>query len=327
MFTLQCNHTNASYSSAIDNSPVTIFPNFNRVNYRNIYTHESLYFGRYVYLGGEVAIERSIIDKFISQIVHHDISMFGSAASMNQEALNAGHPQLVPIDRRILTNIIHAFLVIQNHISVGHINVSTPYEFNKFNEWAWHQFPRLLSCFMYLWINHCSIIGPCGAHCSKCLIVDGHQKTRRRICAFKDVKVNTEEMRNVVIGCCQTPRVSSRYCELHDKQSLTVSRHKSELRVRRKKICRKIFRHYLDKTHKNDDRLNATGCRTLKVRSDEYIEKCTRSFGIIAIVSNCRIITSFSELYRSETLKEIVNLFAVTTRGILVSFLIVFLIV
>ncbi|CAM4769467.1 unnamed protein product [Rotaria magnacalcarata] len=65
---------------------------------------------------------------------------------------------------------------------------------------------------------------------------------------------------------------------------------------------------------KKDNHLNATSCRTLKARSDEYTKACTRSFGLIAIVTNCRIITSFSELYRLETLKEIINLFAVTIR-------------
>jgi hypothetical protein len=163
-------------------------------------THESLHFGRYVYLEGDIAIERCFIEKYVAQIVHHNIYMFGSAASMNQEALNDGHPQLVSIDRRILTNTIHAFLVIQTDICFGHLNVSTPSEFTDFNEWAWHQFPRLLSCFIYLWTNHRSIIGPCGEHCSKCLIVDGHKKRRRRICAFKNVKVNTQEMTDLVNG-------------------------------------------------------------------------------------------------------------------------------
>jgi hypothetical protein len=162
-----------------------------------------------------------IIEKFVAQIVHHDISMAGSAASMNQEAFNNGHPQLVSIDRRVLANIIHAFLVIQIHISVGHMNVSTPSKITDFNEWAWHQFPRLLSCFIYFWTNHNSIIGPCGDHGSKCLVIDGHKKCRRRICAFKDAKVNTEEMSNISIGCCRTPVVSSRYCKLHDTRLLT----------------------------------------------------------------------------------------------------------
>lgn len=322
MFTLHCNHGDPLHSSAVSNPPVTIFPNFININNQNIYTHESLHFSGYVYLGGHVAMERSIIEKFIAHTVYHDISMMGYAACINQEALNGGYPQLVPTDRRILTKMLHAFLIIQLDLSFGHSNVSVPIQLEDFNEWAWHQFPRLLSCFIYLWINHSSIIGPCDENCSRCLVVDGHQKSRRRICAFKDVKVNTEEMSNLIIGCCRTPLVSSRYCELHNKLLSTEISHQSKEMIRRKPVAKKIFRTHHNKSHKNDNHLNATSCRTLKARSDEYTKRCTRSFGLIAIVTNCRIITSFSELYRSETLREIINLFAVTFRGTLVYVLI-----
>jgi hypothetical protein len=173
-------------------------------------------------LGGDVALERTIIEKYVAHIVYHDISMMGYADGINQEALNSGLPQLMPIDRRILTNIIHAFLIIQLDIGFGHLIVETPSQLQDFNEWAWHQFPRLLSCFIYLWMNHRSIVGSCGDHCSKCLVVDGHQKSRRRIYAFKDVRVNTKEIKDLVIGCCRTPAVSSRYCEKHAARPPTV---------------------------------------------------------------------------------------------------------
>lgn len=315
MFTLHCNHANVLSSSVRNSSPITIFPNFIRINDKNTYTHESLHFGDYIYLGGDVAIQRNIIEKFVAHIVHHDISMLGYAACMNQEALNGNRHQLVPIERRILTNIIHAFLVIQLDICFGNFNVSTPSRLQDFNDWAWHQFPRLLSYFIYLWVNHRSIIGSCGEHCSKCLVVDGHQKARRRICAFKDVKVNTEEIKNIIIGCCRTPLISSRYCENHNTREGSKMLHKPEVLSQKKRIAKRIFRKYFDKSYKNDDHLNATGCRTLKACSSAYLKRCNRSFGLIALVFNCRIITSFSELYRSETLREIINLFAITYRG------------
>ncbi len=174
-------------------------------------------------------------------------------------------------------------------------------------------------CVIYLWTNHRSLIGPRSDHCSKCLVVDGHQKARRHICAFKGVKVNIEEMSNVVIGCCRIPIVLSHYCELHNTLESTKVPNQIERVYRRESVARKIsYKHY-DKSCKNDKHLNATGCRTLKVRSDHYLKKCRRSFGLIALVSNCRIITSFSELYRSQTLKEIINLFAVTYRSMLFS--------
>ncbi|CAF4811810.1 unnamed protein product, partial [Rotaria sp. Silwood2] len=43
--------------------------------------------------------------------------MIGTAASLNQEAFNLGYYQLTPIERRLLSNILHAYLVIQLDLS------------------------------------------------------------------------------------------------------------------------------------------------------------------------------------------------------------------
>ena len=84
----------------------------------------------------------------------------------------------------------------------------------------------------------------------------------------------------------------------------------------RKKWQIKNFFHLLsNNSDQKKDHLNATSCRIVKSKSDSYVNKCTRSFGIIARVTNCRIITSFSALYRLETLREIINLFATSKRG------------
>ncbi|CAF4475154.1 unnamed protein product [Rotaria sp. Silwood2] len=242
--------------------------------------------------------------------------MIGTAASLNQEAFNLGYYQLTPIERRLLSNILHAYLVIQLDLSMGYACVSTPCSLEDFSQWAWEQFPRLLTCFIYLWTNHRTLIGSCGEHCSKCLIVDGHQKVRRRICAFKDVKVETEEMKELVIGCCRTPVRQSRFCQLHNKETVFSVNEQSKPIVKKKRIIQKFIRRLSNRLNKKNGHLNLTGCRTVKERSDQYVKKCTRSLGIIALVSNCRIITSFSELYRSETLREIINFFAITIRGI-----------
>lgn len=297
----------------INQLPIKIYPNFIHNNDGHIFSNESLQFNRYIYLGGHTAIERSIIDEYISQIVQHDVSMTAFAASMNQEAFNNASSQLAHIDRRLLASIILAFLVLQLEISFGYSNVTAPTQLRDFDKWSWYRFPRFLACFIYLWTNHLEIIGPCGDHCSKCLVIDGHQKCRRRICAFKDVTVNTAESKNLVIGCCRTPIQSAKYCQLHISNQ---NKENSRSMIKGAKFARrKIFQPHKSRARKTDNYLNATGCRTLKARPLEYINKCSRTFGIIAIVTNCRIVTSFSELYRSETLKEIINLFATTIRG------------
>lgn len=315
MFTLQCHHHITGMTSSLDRSPLIIFPNFIRKEKQNIYSRESLYFGRFIYLGGNVAVERDIIEKYSAQIVHHDISMMGNAASLNQEAMNRKLYQLMPIDRRSLGNVIQCFLVLQLELNFGAEQIFAPCHTKYFRRWAWERFPKLLSCFIYLWTNHQSIVGSCGEHCSKCLIVDGHQKCRRRICAFKDVKVDTAEIHDLKIGCCRTPVKSSRFCELHQPIQSQENSDTGAPTTSSKAVDKKEFKYYHNRSVTKNHRLSATGCRTLKAKSDDYVKGCARSFGIIAIVSNCRIITSFSELYRSETLREIINLFGTTIRG------------
>lgn len=112
-----------------------------------------------------------------------------------------------------------------------------------------------------------------------------------------------------MIGCCRTPATTSRFCEKHqdlasqvDGESLTSHRvGKDRRRVPRSRMVLK--------RRKDANKLNATNCRTMKERSPGYVNKCTRSFGFIALVHNCRVICCFSELFRSETLREIINLF------------------
>ncbi|CAF3306031.1 unnamed protein product [Rotaria socialis] len=59
----------------------------------------------------------------------------------------------------------------------------------------------------------------------------------------------------------------------------------------------------------------ATNCRTIKQCSESYIKRCNRSFGILAGVTNCKIVITFSEIFRSETLREIISLLCSTIRA------------
>ncbi|CAF4615247.1 unnamed protein product [Rotaria socialis] len=126
LFSIQCNHRKSVSPSAIENSPIAIFPNFIGVNNRNIYTHDSLQFDDYVYLGSGIA-------------------------TMNQEALYDGHPRFVAVDQRMLKNVTHAFLIIQLDISFGDSNVSTPFQLNDFNELIWHRFlPTIILLYLFV---------------------------------------------------------------------------------------------------------------------------------------------------------------------------------
>lgn len=70
--------------------------------------------------------------------------------------------------------------------------------------------------------------------------------------------------------------------------------------------------------HQKIKNFNATGCRTSKARADSYIRKCARSFGVIAAVTNCGIVTTFGEIFRTETLKEILQLLTNSIKGMII---------
>ena len=173
MITLDCHHKQSKSSLDIGDASTTIFPNFTRISNRNIFTHDSLHCGDYIYLGENIGVERSFIEKYTAQIIHHDLSMLGTATEqgrsqggcprcpgtplgekipegeyrfenlltkikkffagghppwhisgyatateLNQEATNHVYFQSVPVERRLLSNIIHAYLVIQLDLSM-----------------------------------------------------------------------------------------------------------------------------------------------------------------------------------------------------------------
>ena len=313
MLCVACDH--ACNVEHIGTASVVIYGNFFESNGRRIYSHESLHAGDFIYVGGDVAIERGLLDRFTAQFIHHDLSIHAMVSTLNQEAFNTNQAQLSKVDPHALSFVLYSYLYILLDLSMGNSKVETPLHVDEFDAWAWSQFPRLLSAFTYLWMNHETLVGRCHDLCSRCIVVDGNQKIRRRICGHKDVRVNTCEMQDIVIGCCRTPISGSRYCGIHQEISTTMPERlpssdrrqpkaRPHPRSRRQLMCRK-YNNFLD----------ATSCRTKKERSDQYVRSCHRSFGFIALVFNCRVIACFSELFRSETLREIINLFVASVEG------------
>ncbi|CAF5161502.1 unnamed protein product, partial [Rotaria magnacalcarata] len=119
----------------------------------------------------------------------------------------------------------------------------------------------------------------------------------------------------LMIGCCRSPLPKSRYCELRQDcqvESGTSNSVSNQCRARLKKAGLrngKIWK------KPREDGFGAAGCRTRKSKSDAYIQRCARSFGVISCVTNCRVIISFGEIFRSETLREILHLLFSTIRG------------
>ncbi|CAF2077322.1 unnamed protein product, partial [Rotaria magnacalcarata] len=202
---------------------------------------------------------------------------------------------------------------VEFDLCIGSSSVSIPSSAREFDIWMWDQYPRLLSSFVYLWSNHKTLIKSCGSNCSQCIVIDGHQKCRRRVCHAKNVQVSTEEFESLTVGCCRTPSLGSRFCELHQvldennvtAEPLTKQKQNKKQKMMKKKIMGRYRQHGF----------GATNCRTIKQCSESYVKRCNRSFGILAGVTNCKIVITFSEIFRSETLREIIGLLCSTIRA------------
>ncbi|CAF2117760.1 unnamed protein product [Rotaria magnacalcarata] len=310
LFWLECRHLGEHKKAP----PYFIFPNFIRTAREHIYTLISLYHSKYVYIGGDYAFSRAVVTTYSSNVVNHVSSWWKTADSLNLEAFNQDLEQVQPLCWKRLAQVLLVYHVLQFKLTMGCLNVKIPMSLNDFDDWIWNNYPKMLSWFIYLWSSHKQLIGPCHEKCSAAVIIDGHQKCRRRVCRYKDVEVKTDEFDKIVIGCCRSPMYRSHYCSLHRDQQLPAATSLSAsngYRTRfkgRKSPCKSG-----SKKGRNEG-FGATSCRTSKAQSDAYIRRCSRSFGLIACVTNCRVFVSFGEIFRSETLREILHLLFSTIR-------------
>jgi len=265
-----------------------------------------------VYLGGRQAFERALIENFTCQLLGKANSWQKFVDGLNLVGFNTNLTEIKADWRKKLAMAFIKYKVIEFDLSLGSPMVSMPDTANEFDKWMWNEYPRLLSSFVFLWSNHKTLIGACSSRCSQCIVVDGHQKCRRRVCRAKNVKISTEEFSSITVGCCRTPVFGSHFCDLHqnlydENDNTSVSTTKKSYRNKKSepKLSRKPRQHGF----------NATSCQTLKERTGKYIEKCSRSFGILAVVTNCKIIITYAEIFRSETIREIISLLCSTIRG------------
>ena len=310
MFFVLCKHADTPFSM---DPVVNIYPNYFRQNKMDYFTSDSLNKHDVVYLGGQYAFERGLIENYTCQLINNGNSWQKFVDGLNLGAFNLNETDTKIDWRKKLAMAFIKYKIIEFDLCIGSSPVPVPSSARQFDEWAWSQYPRLLSSFVYLWSNHRTLIGACQSNCSQCIVIDGHQKCRRRVCRAKHVEVTTEEFVSLTVGCCRTPCVGSRFCELHQKleEENNLSTASTE---HTKKMTNPVMRKIGMRRYRQHG-FGATSCHTIKQRSDKYIQRCSRSFGILAAVTNCKVVVTFSEIFRSETLREIISLLCSTIRG------------
>lgn len=317
IYYLRCIHP--YHSSRSNEEPVLIYPNYIQQNNSKKFTSESIQYGSYIYMGGDYACERRIMERYTSDLISTPHSWQKQTDSLNLLAFNTNQYQNVPMNMRRFAQMVYIFKIIEMNFCLGSVTVVIPKEIDQFDSWAWSEYPHLLSRFIYLWSNHKTLIGPCKTlnnNCSSCFTIDGHQKARRRVCRTKQVDYMSGDFTEpLVIGCWRTPIRHSLYCEIHQNSQAL-----NKTPTITSKIKKHSARHRKLKGQRNwhprkDIFFGATNCNTNKSRSDSYINKCSRSFGLLAMVSNCKVILSYAEIFRSETLREIIQLLLNTIRS------------
>lgn len=317
VYYLRCIHPNSSHKQIDD--PIFIYPNHIQQNNIKKYTSTSIQHGDYVYLGGEYACERRLIERYICDLISTPHSWQKQVDSLNIFAFNTDQFQTTPINIRRFSQIVYTYKIIEMDLCLGSIDVTIPREIDQFDSWAWSEYPRLVSRFIYLWSNHKTLIGPCkmtNNNCSSCFTIDGHQKARRRVCRLKQVDYKSSDFTEpLVVGCWKTPIRYSLYCEDHQHSQSSIQAPTATSRSRKHKTHRRKLKRKSNWHPKKNTFFGATNCNTNKARSDSYVNKCSRSFGLLAMVTNCKIIISYAEIFRSETLREIVQLILNTIRS------------
>ncbi|CAF3182931.1 unnamed protein product [Rotaria socialis] len=227
--------------------------------------------------------------------------------SLNRQAFNGEQHQEHIMDRRTLARMMFIYNIVQFDLFIGSPCVDLPRSLDQNDDWVWSVYPRLFASFIYFWSRHKEILGPCtGNKCSEALVVDGHQKCRRRVCKAKEIEIKTDLFEKMIVGCCRTPLRYSKYCELHLHKHPETDNNKQK--NSRELVISSHIRSWKTRRSQKEKHFGATGCCTSKARGDSYVRKCARSFGVIAAVTNCCIVTTFGEFFRTETLKEILQL-------------------
>ncbi|CAF5133881.1 unnamed protein product, partial [Rotaria magnacalcarata] len=165
-------------------------------------------------MGDNSGLARRIITTYSCDVISNANSWWKTCDSLNLQAFNDDIVQLKPLYWKRLAQGLLMYKVLEFELTMGCPTVIIPMSMGEFDQWAWDNYPKMLSWFIYIWSRHKYIVGSCGSDCSKAIIMNGHQKCRRRVCRYKNLTVATNEFDELMIGCCRSPLPKSRYCEL-----------------------------------------------------------------------------------------------------------------
>ncbi|CAF1517297.1 unnamed protein product [Adineta ricciae] len=173
------------------------------------------------------------------------------------------------------------------------------YHFECYSGWWYHLFTTF-------WSRHKSIpnIKCCPSDCSRCIIVDGHQKCRRLVCSYKNVvDISIEEMTAIEIGCPYTPcrrthssnSVDAVYCRYHQPSVLLSP----SLTLQKASDMAAEF------SKRDRDFLSEHKAQCQNYRNDSEEIKKNKTYGILASYHPCGVAVGFTEAIKAEGMRSV----------------------
>ena len=142
----------------------------------------------------------------------------------------------------------------------------------------------------------------CKGNCSATLVIDGHQKATRRVCAVKNISIPSVDgsIRDIKVGCSATLAFKRKKCREH---LLANEKENNELHHSNTHLSRK--RYYLKRKRGAQVVRFSLRCKTLKSLLNKRI--LHRASDVIAAVYNCGFICSLYELFGCESVRQVYN--------------------
>ncbi len=100
---------------------------------------------------------------------------------------------------------------------------STPLDLKgiNFDVCVLEHLPRIERAFLQKWTGPYHKFNHYHDFCSECIVIDGHFKIKRSVCAYTFGQyIESEELGPVLTGCPNTPKLRSFYCEEHDQYAI-----------------------------------------------------------------------------------------------------------
>ncbi|CAF1671116.1 unnamed protein product, partial [Adineta ricciae] len=290
IFYYYCSHTK---TGKCKQSATKHYPNFISSINGKLLTRESFQNTDYFHIGGDAVFSKKLMLQFETLLItsHTNFQGFINSYNLLHEYECNDHRFA---ERRIFSQIWITYQVITLAFFMGYDQITLPSTMDRQDNdsFFYSIFQPLYPLFVKFWLNHAEY-KPCSLYCSRALVVDA-------------------EISSINVGCDQTPLYKSMYCKEHSPKEvprlLPNYKHPANNPILTSKAKAKSR---MNKTNQHSQTVvvehEAISCSTLKEKPKAYVDKCMRSFGVIVYTTNCNVTVAFNEIFRSETIKEILN--------------------